>query len=91
MFGLYKRAMDEAAGLSALLTMVLLHDEVYKAERDALIQLAKVTPAKNAAELAAAVHGRMCDHAYRLWKGPSVPMGVLDFLWKARQGEIPSK
>ena len=42
MFGLYKRSMDEAAGLSALLTMVLLHDEVYKAEREALIQFAKV-------------------------------------------------
>jgi hypothetical protein len=91
MFGLYKRSMDEAAGLSALLTLVLLDDEVYKAQRNALIEFTKATPAKDAAELGLAVHSAWCERAHALWKGGSVPLGVPGFLWKARQGEIPPK
>jgi len=54
MFHFYKRSMDEAAGLWAVLT-VLLRGEVYEAQRYALTQFAKVISAKDAAELAAAV------------------------------------
>jgi hypothetical protein len=55
MFHFYKRSMNEAAGLWALPTVVLLRGEVYEAQRYALIQFAKVISAKDAAELAAAV------------------------------------
>jgi hypothetical protein len=84
--------MDEAAGLWALPTVVLPRGQVYEAQHHALILFAKVIPAKDVAELAAAQsHSRMCEHAYRLWKGSSVLAGILDFLWKPRQGEIPPK
>jgi hypothetical protein len=55
MLHFYKRSMDEAAGLWALLTVVLLRGEVYEAQRYALTQFAKVISATDAAEFAAAV------------------------------------
>jgi hypothetical protein len=89
MFG--KRSMDEAAGLTSLLTMVLLDETVYEAQRSALIEFTKVTPAKDAHELSLAVHGGLCDLAYKMWKEGNVPLGARGYLWKARQGEILPK
>jgi hypothetical protein len=66
--------MDEAAGLSTLLTMVLLDDATYKTQRNALIDFAKATPAKDPSALGAAVHSAMCDQAYRLFKGHVRPV-----------------
>jgi hypothetical protein len=41
MFGPYKRSLDDANGLTTLLTLVLLDESVYKAQRNALIEFAK--------------------------------------------------
>jgi hypothetical protein len=35
---LYKRALDDAIGLTSMLIMVLLDDEVYKTQKKALIE-----------------------------------------------------
>jgi hypothetical protein len=88
MFGQYKRSLDEAAGLTTLFTMVLLDDSTYNAQRNALIDFAKVTPAKNADELALATHNAMCDLAYKMWKETPIPLGAPGFLSKAREWKI---
>jgi hypothetical protein len=88
MFGTYKRSMDEAAGLTTLLTMVLLDEGVYKAQRNALIQFAQAAKVKNAGELGLATHQALCDMAYKMWKEGTVPLGVSGFLWQAREGKI---
>ncbi len=88
MFGLYKRALDDSNGLTTLLTMVLLDDSVYKAQRNALIEFAKQSPAKDAHELALHTHTAMCELAAKLWKAGKVPLGMPGFLWKAKQGGI---
>lgn len=88
MFGTYKRSLDDANGLTALLTLVLLDESVYKAQRNALIEFAKQSSAKNAHELALQTHTAMCELAAKMWKNGKVPLGAPGFLWKAKQGDI---
>ena len=88
MFGLYKRSLDDANGLTTLLAMVLLDESVYKAQRNALIEFAKQSPAKNAHELALQTHTAMCELAARMWKDGKVPLGMPGFLWKAKHEDI---
>ncbi len=76
---------------TTLLTMILLDDSVYKAQRNALIQFAKTTRAKDAGELSLATHTAMCEMAYKMWKETNIPLGAPGFLWKARQGEITER
>jgi hypothetical protein len=92
MFHFYKRSMDEAVGLWALPTAVLLRERGLRGPAlrshsngesdfgERCCGVSRVSPIVG-----------MCEHAYRLWKGPSVLAGILDFLWKPRQGEIPPK
>ena len=54
---LYKRALDDAIGLTSLLIMVLLDDAVYKTQKKALIDYVNTLPPQsNADELGTAVH-----------------------------------
>ena len=88
MFGLYKRSLTDANGLSALLTMVLLDESVYKAQRNAMIEFAKITPAKDAYDLAAITHNALCEMSAKLWKDGHSPVLAAGSLWKAKQGGI---
>jgi hypothetical protein len=85
MFGTYKRSLDEAAGLATLLTMVLLDEGVYNAQRRALFEFVQAARVNNAEELGLATHQALCDLAHKMWKEGTVPLGVAGFLWKARE------
>ena len=85
MFGLYKRALDEGVGLTSLLVMVLLDDEVYKAQRKGLIDFVNSTQAKDAHELSSKVHAAMNDLAGKVAKS-NIVLGAPGFLWKLKQG-----
>jgi hypothetical protein len=91
MFGLYKQALSDSNGLTVLLTMVLLDDEVYRAQRKGLIDFAKTAPAKDAGDLSVMAHTALCNLAAKMWKETSLPAGASAFLWKARQGGIQPK
>jgi hypothetical protein len=84
MFGLYKRALDEGVGLTSLLVMVLLDDEVYKAQRKGLMDFVNSTPAKDAHELSSKVHAAMSELAAKVAKS-NIVLGAPGFLWKLKQ------
>lgn len=90
MFGLYKKALDDSNGLTVLLTMVLLDDTVYKAQRNALIDFVKTVPAKDANGLQLVVHNALCELGAAQWKA-GVAFGAAGFLWKAKQGSVERK
>jgi hypothetical protein len=83
---LYKRALDDSIGLSSLLIMVLLDEQVYQAQREALIHfVGTLSGQKDADALGSKVHNAMCEVA-----GESARKGVAAtasaYLWKLKQG-----
>jgi hypothetical protein len=85
---LYKRALDDAIGLSSMLVMVLLDDEVYKAQRKALIDYVNtLPPPKEPADLGSAVHNAFSNLAGE-WKRRGMAGSAAAFLWKLKQGGI---
>jgi hypothetical protein len=81
---LYKRALDEALGLSAMLVMVLLDDKVYQAQKAGLVDFVKTIPAKDAHELGLKVHAALSDRA-ATWAKSTIPLGASGQLWKVKQ------
>ena len=77
-------ALDEGTGLTSLLIMVLLDDEVRQSQRKGLIDFVKSTPAKDAHELSLKVHSAMSDLASKVAKS-NIVLGAPGFLWKLKQ------
>jgi hypothetical protein len=86
---LYKRALDDSIGLSTFLVLVLLDDEIYQAQRTALINFVNaLPPQKDNHELGSKVHTALCQRAGELGR-----QGMADwaaaYLWKLKQGAGP--
>jgi hypothetical protein len=82
---LYKRALDEAAGLSAMLVMVLLDEKVFQAQKAGLVDFVKSVPATDAHELGSKVHAALSDRA-ATWAKSNILLGASGYLWKLKQG-----
>jgi hypothetical protein len=84
---LYKHGLDEAIGLTAIIIMVLLDDEIHKVQKKALIDFVNaLPPQKNYVELGSKVHKAICDLAIN-WKERDIPNGAAGLLWKLKQGD----
>jgi hypothetical protein len=82
---LYKRALDDAIGLTTMLTMVLLDDEVYKTQKKALIDYVNTLPPQSTAhDIQMAVHTALCNLAAQ-WVKQGVPIGASGYLLKVKQ------
>jgi hypothetical protein len=58
---LYKRSLDQAIGLTAIIVMVLLDDKSHQIQKKALIDYVKaLPPQKNWVELSSTVHDALC-------------------------------
>jgi phosphodiesterase/alkaline phosphatase D-like protein len=80
---LYRRALNEVTRVNALLILVLLEDDVYKAQRNGLIDFITNTSAKNALDLSTKVHASLRELAARLER--SSVLGAHGHLWKLKQ------
>jgi hypothetical protein len=81
---LYKRALDEAMGLSAMLVMVLLDDKIRDSQRAGLVDFVKSVPANNAYELGSKVNDALSNSA-KQWKDKGIPAGAAGLLWQLKQ------
>ena len=81
LIALYRRALNEAAALYALLMLTLLNDEVLVGQRTGLLNLVSNAKARNADELASKVHSAMCDHATKVKEAGATLLGVSGGLW----------
>ena len=85
LIALYRGALNEATRVNALLILVLLDDDVHKAQRNGPIDFVTNTPAKDALDLSNKVHASLCELAARM---QSSVLGAHAYLWKLKQDVI---
>ena|ERR1019366_10385872 len=86
LLALYRRAMSEATHINSLLVLVLLDENVYRAQQAGLIDFAKTAPARDAMELSFKAHAALSTLAAKI--SESSVLGAHSFLWNVRKGTV---
>ena len=83
---LYRRGLSERRNLQSLIIMILLHERVFKSQRDGLVALVDSLPKTNGMDLTKKVFISTCELANRLASANSGSslLGAHSALWELK-------